>query len=63
MDKVELVTNALRDALVAYEKLDGPDCALVIVGDGERRAGPHPWSRRQHRDDHCDVDGRHASHV
>ena len=24
-------TNALRDALVAYEKLDGPDSALVIV--------------------------------
>ncbi len=30
-DKVELVTNALRDALIAYEKLDGPDNALVIV--------------------------------
>lgn len=31
MDKVELVTNALRDALRAYETLDGPDQALVIV--------------------------------
>jgi len=31
MDEVELVTNALRDALAAYEKLDGPDSALVIV--------------------------------
>jgi hypothetical protein len=31
MDQVERVTNALRDALVAYEKLDGPDSALVIV--------------------------------
>ena len=31
MDKVELVTNTLRDALTAYEKLDGPDQALVIV--------------------------------
>ena len=25
MDKVELVTNALRDALTAYEKLQGAD--------------------------------------
>ena len=31
MDKVELVTNALRDALIDYEKLDGPDSALGIV--------------------------------
>jgi hypothetical protein len=31
VDKVQLVTNALRDALTAYEKLDGPDQALVIV--------------------------------
>ena len=31
MDKVNLVTKALRDALVAYAKLDGPDTALVIV--------------------------------
>ena len=31
MDQVERVTNALRDALVAYEKLDGPDSALVIA--------------------------------
>ena len=31
MDKVQFVTNALRDALKAYEKLDGPDQALVIV--------------------------------
>ena len=31
LDKVELVTNALRDALMAYEELDGPDQALVIV--------------------------------
>ena len=31
MDQVQLVTNALRDALTAYEKLDGPDQALVIV--------------------------------
>ena len=27
MDTVELVTNALRDALAAYAKLDGPDTA------------------------------------
>jgi hypothetical protein len=31
MDKVESVTKALRDALAAYAKLDGPDTALVIV--------------------------------
>ena len=31
VDKVELVTNALRDALMAYRNLDGPDAALVIV--------------------------------
>jgi len=31
MDKVELVTDALRDALTAYRKLDGPDTALVII--------------------------------
>ena len=31
MGKVDVVTNALRDALVAYGKLDGPDTALVIV--------------------------------
>ena len=31
MDKVELVTNALSDALAAYAKLNGPDSALVIV--------------------------------
>jgi hypothetical protein len=31
MDKVELITNALRDALAAYERLDGPDTALVIA--------------------------------
>ena len=28
---VDLVTYALRDALTAYEKLDRPDSALVIV--------------------------------
>jgi hypothetical protein len=31
MDKVESVTNALRDALAAYSKLDGPGTALLIV--------------------------------
>jgi len=31
MNKADLVTNALRDALMAYGKLDGPDTALVIV--------------------------------
>ena len=31
MDNVERVTSALRDALTSYEKLDGPDQALVIV--------------------------------
>jgi hypothetical protein len=31
VDKVERVTNALRDALMAYGNLDGPDAALVIV--------------------------------
>ena len=31
MDNVERVTNALRDALIAYGNLDGPDAALVIV--------------------------------
>ena len=31
MNKADLVTNALRDALTAYRKLDGPDTALVIV--------------------------------
>ena len=31
MDKVELVTHALRDALMTYQNLDGPDAALVIV--------------------------------
>ena len=31
MTKADLVTNALRDALTAYRKLDGPDTALVIV--------------------------------
>ena len=31
MDKDERVTSALRDALTSYEKLDGPDQALVIV--------------------------------
>jgi len=31
MAKVDLVTSALRDALAAYAKLDGPDTALVIV--------------------------------
>jgi len=29
--KVERVTSALRDALMAYGNLDGPDAALVIV--------------------------------
>lgn len=31
VDKVELVTNALRDSLMAYRNLDGPDAALAIV--------------------------------
>ena len=31
MNKADLVTNALRDALTAYRKLDGPDTGLVIV--------------------------------
>jgi len=31
MNKADLVTNALRDAFMAYSKLDGPDTALVIV--------------------------------
>jgi len=31
MNKPDLVTNALRDALTAYSKLDDPDTALVIV--------------------------------
>jgi len=31
MDKVESVTKALRDGLVTYEELDGPDTALVLV--------------------------------
>ena len=31
MDEVEQITHDLRNALVAYEKLDGPDSALVIV--------------------------------
>jgi hypothetical protein len=31
VDKVERVTNALRDALMAYPNLNGPDAALVIV--------------------------------
>ena len=31
MNQVDLVTNALRDALLAYSKPDGPDTALVIV--------------------------------
>jgi hypothetical protein len=31
MDMVESITKALRDALVAYAKLDGPDTAIVIV--------------------------------
>jgi len=31
VDKVERVTSALRDALMAYGNLDGPDAALVIV--------------------------------
>lgn len=31
MEKVESVTNSLRDALITYEKLDGPDTALVLV--------------------------------
>jgi hypothetical protein len=31
MNKADLVTNALRDALAAYTKLDGPDTALVTV--------------------------------
>ena len=31
VDKVERVTSAVRDALMAYQNLDGPDAALVIV--------------------------------
>ena len=31
MNKADLVTNALRDALTAYGQLDGPGTALVIV--------------------------------
>ena len=31
VDNVELVTKSLRDALLAYQDLDGPDAALVIV--------------------------------
>jgi hypothetical protein len=31
MDKVERVTSALRDALMAYANLNTPDTALVIV--------------------------------
>jgi hypothetical protein len=31
LDKVERVTTGLRDALMAYGNLDGPDAALVIV--------------------------------
>jgi hypothetical protein len=31
VDKVERVTNALRDALMAYPNLNGPDASLVIV--------------------------------
>jgi len=44
MEKVELVANPLRDAFVAYEKLDGPDSALVIVAlfgvTQSKRLGP-----------------------
>ena len=31
MNKPDLVTNAPREALTAYSKLDGPDTALAIV--------------------------------
>ena len=43
MNKPDLVTNALRDALTAYSKLDGPDTALVIValfGTQSKRLAP-----------------------
>ena len=43
MNNADLVTNALRDALTAYGKLDGPDTALVIValfGNQSKRLAP-----------------------
>ena len=43
MNKPDLVANALRDALTAYRKLDGPDTALVIValfGTQSKRLAP-----------------------
>ena len=43
MNRADLVTNALRDALTAYSNLDGPETALVIValfGTQSKRLAP-----------------------
>ena len=44
MNKVDLVTNALRDVLAVYAKRDGPDATLLIIAlfaiSQSKRLGP-----------------------